>query len=75
MAYITFAGLPQALGVGRTAYDGAINPITDEYVCEVEEVRDGEKETTAEHHATVKQVAEVEAQKPPAPAFVPRVKG
>ena len=69
--YITFPKMPDSIGVGRTAFNAAIDPATGEYVCEVEEVRDGEQETTAEHHAAVVSAAEVESRKP-APVPPPR---
>ena len=53
MPYITFNGFPQSLGVGRTSYDGALDPQTGEYVCIVDEVMEGEKETTGAQHAAV----------------------
>ena len=64
MPYIIFPKMPAALGVGRTARNAVTDPVTGEYVCEVDEAQDGEKETTAEHHAVVRKAAEVEASKP-----------
>ena len=53
MAYIKFEGFPDALGEGRTAKQGCIDPDTGEYYCEVDEVRPGEQEVSVNEHSRV----------------------
>lgn len=72
MPYISFTAPPQT--TGRTVRDACTDPATGAYVCEVDEVLDGDTEISADEHARIKQAADAwyEANPPVAPEPEPK---
>ena len=71
MTYITFTEYPDA--PGRQYREVCTDPATGAYVCDVDEVLDGETEISADEYARTKQAADAwyEAQPAPVPEPVP----